>query len=98
MQPLGRLYNGIVLGGAKSTAGLDGMGGVAVEIKLLVIGGNHAGKEIPVRRAKFAIGRAKDCHPVGRAFTRCRATRRWGRPTRVDNLRLATADHVTIAV
>ena len=34
---------------------------MAVEIKLVVIGGIHAGKEIPVRRAKFVIGRSKEC-------------------------------------
>jgi pSer/pThr/pTyr-binding forkhead associated (FHA) protein len=32
-----------------------------VEIKLVVIGGGYAGKEIPVRHAKFVIGRVKEC-------------------------------------
>ena len=33
-----------------------------MEIKLVVIGGKHAGQEVPVPHAKFLIGRAEDCH------------------------------------
>jgi pSer/pThr/pTyr-binding forkhead associated (FHA) protein len=32
-----------------------------MKIKLVVIGGVHAGKEIPVRRARFVIGRSTEC-------------------------------------
>jgi pSer/pThr/pTyr-binding forkhead associated (FHA) protein len=32
-----------------------------MEIKLVVLGGAHAGKEIRVRRARFIIGRSKEC-------------------------------------
>ncbi len=32
-----------------------------MEIKLVVVGGIHAGKEIQVRRARFTIGRSKEC-------------------------------------
>jgi len=32
-----------------------------MEVKLVVVGGVHAGKEIPVRRARFIIGRSKEC-------------------------------------
>jgi pSer/pThr/pTyr-binding forkhead associated (FHA) protein len=33
-----------------------------MEVKLVVIGGKHAGQEVPVPHAKFLIGRAEDCH------------------------------------
>ena len=33
-----------------------------MEIKLIVIGGKHAGQELQVKGPKFFIGRAEDCH------------------------------------
>jgi pSer/pThr/pTyr-binding forkhead associated (FHA) protein len=33
-----------------------------MEVKLVVIGGKHAGQQVPVPHAKFLIGRAEDCH------------------------------------
>jgi predicted component of type VI protein secretion system len=33
-----------------------------MEVKLIVCGGRHAGKELPVPPPKFLIGRAEDCH------------------------------------
>ncbi|MBN1588429.1 MAG: FHA domain-containing protein [Pirellulales bacterium] len=33
-----------------------------MDIKLVVIGGKHAGRKIPVTGEKFFIGRAEDCH------------------------------------
>ena len=33
-----------------------------MEVKLVLVGGKNAGKEIPVRGPKFFIGRAEDCH------------------------------------
>lgn len=32
-----------------------------MEVKLIVLGGRHAGKEVPVAGPKFVIGRAPDC-------------------------------------
>ncbi len=32
-----------------------------MEITLVVVGGRHAGQEVPLRRAPFLIGRDKDC-------------------------------------
>ncbi len=33
-----------------------------MEVKLVVIGGKHSGRAIPVTRPKFVVGRADDCH------------------------------------
>ena len=33
-----------------------------MEVKLIVASGKHAGREIPIKVAKFFIGRAEDCH------------------------------------
>jgi pSer/pThr/pTyr-binding forkhead associated (FHA) protein len=33
-----------------------------MEVKLIVAKGKHAGKEVPVAKPKFVIGRAEDCH------------------------------------
>lgn len=33
-----------------------------MELKLLVLSGNNAGEEVPVKGPKFFIGRAEDCH------------------------------------
>jgi pSer/pThr/pTyr-binding forkhead associated (FHA) protein len=33
-----------------------------MEIKLIVVNGKHAGKEIPIPQPKFVIGRDEDCH------------------------------------
>ena len=32
-----------------------------MEIKLIVVNGKHAGKEIPIQQSKFVIGRDEDC-------------------------------------
>jgi pSer/pThr/pTyr-binding forkhead associated (FHA) protein len=33
-----------------------------MEVKLVVVGGKNPGQQIPVRGAKFFVGRAEDCH------------------------------------
>ena len=33
-----------------------------MEIKLICVGGKHAGQQVPVPGSKFLIGRAEDCH------------------------------------
>jgi pSer/pThr/pTyr-binding forkhead associated (FHA) protein len=33
-----------------------------MEVTLVVMGGKHAGQEVPIPHAKFLIGRAEDCH------------------------------------
>jgi pSer/pThr/pTyr-binding forkhead associated (FHA) protein len=33
-----------------------------MEVKLVVVGGAHAGEAVPVPHSKFLIGRAEDCH------------------------------------
>ncbi len=33
-----------------------------MEVKLVVMGGKHAGQKVPIPHSKFLIGRAEDCH------------------------------------
>ncbi len=33
-----------------------------MEVKLIVVGGKHSGREVPVAGPKFLIGRGEDCH------------------------------------
>lgn len=36
--------------------------GEAMQVKLVVVGGNHSGQEVPVPGPRFFVGRAEDCH------------------------------------